>query len=146
MNKMAGDFIESHVIYVKESDSMTKAWQMMRDNGIRHLVVYGEEHKMVGVLSDRDVKLAMTTFIDTEAGKRKVRITLDPDLLVSDFMSFPVEYVGLETPVSQIAKRMVEQKISAVVVFDQGRVHGLISYEDLLKEYMELSSIAEEAA
>lgn len=146
MKKVAGDFVEGHAIYVKDTDSMKKAWEMMRDNGIRHLVVFGEHHKLVGVLSDRDVKLAMTSYIDFEGGERKVRISLEDDLLVSDYMSYPVEYVGLETPVAEVTKRILEQKISAVVVFDQGRVHGMISYTDLLREYLEVCPSEEKAA
>ncbi len=142
---MAGDFVHGNVIYVKEEDSMKKAWQLMRDNGIRHLVVFGDGHQLTGVLSDRDVKLAMSSFIDVEDGARKVRISLDPELLVLDYMSYPVESVGLEAPVEDLVKRLLQQKISAVVVFDQGKVHGVISYEDLLKEYLELCAVKKAA-
>ncbi len=51
-----------------------------------------------------------------------------------DIMSTPVVTAGLETPVIDIAKRLMERRISAMPVIDaQGRVVGIVSEGDLMR-------------
>jgi CBS domain-containing protein len=54
-------------------------------------------------------------------------------MLAADVMTRDVVTIRLDTPVSQIAKMLVEQKISAVPVVDnEGRIVGMVSESDLL--------------
>lgn len=137
MQKTASEFATGQVIYVMDRDPIKKAWEVMHGSGVRHVVVYDRHRRMVGIISDRDVKLAMQVIVDYSTEERKLEVTFDPELLCSDFMSYPVETCGLETPISEVAKRMVDQKISAIVIYDQDHVHGVITHEDLLKEFVE---------
>ncbi|HEX4923396.1 MAG TPA: CBS domain-containing protein [Bdellovibrionales bacterium] len=142
MSKTASDFATGDVLYVLDTDPIKKAWEVMHGSGIRHVLVYDKHRRMVGIISDRDVKLAMQVTVDYSTEERNLEVTFDPEMLCSDFMSYPVETCKLTTPIHEIAKKMVEQKISAVVIFDQGHVHGLISHEDILREFLNTGSNA----
>lgn len=50
----------------------------------------------------------------------------------SDIMSTPIVSVAPDTPVREIAALLLEKRISAVPVFDNGRLVGLVSEGDLL--------------
>jgi len=51
-----------------------------------------------------------------------------------DVMTTPVVTVDIETPVAEIAKRLVERRISAVPVVDtEGRLVGIVSEGDLMR-------------
>ena len=52
-----------------------------------------------------------------------------------DIMTTPVVTAGLETPVIEIAKRLLERRISAMPVIDaEGRVLGIVSEGDLMRQ------------
>ncbi len=52
-----------------------------------------------------------------------------------DIMTTPVVTAGLETPVIEIAKRLIERRISAMPVVDaEARVLGIVSEGDLMRQ------------
>jgi CBS domain-containing protein len=53
----------------------------------------------------------------------------------SDIMTSPVISVGLDTPVQEIAALLLEKRISAVPVLDEGRLAGVVSEGDLLHRW-----------
>ena len=52
------DWMTTDVITVQPDTSVMKASQMMKENSIRHLPVVDEKRKVVGIVSDRDLKEA----------------------------------------------------------------------------------------
>lgn len=50
----------------------------------------------------------------------------------SDIMTTPVVTVGPDTPVKEIAQLLLQHRISAVPVVEQGRVAGMVSEADLM--------------
>lgn len=53
----------------------------------------------------------------------------------SDIMTSPVISVGPRAPVGEIAALLLEKRISAVPVLDEGRLVGMVSEGDLLQRY-----------
>jgi CBS domain-containing protein len=53
----------------------------------------------------------------------------------SDIMTTPVVTVGPQTPVPEIARVLLEKRISGVPVLDKGRLVGLVSEGDLLHRH-----------
>ena len=51
----------------------------------------------------------------------------------SDIMSHPVMTVAPDTPVAELARMMVEKRISAVSVIDDGAMVGIVTEGDLLR-------------
>ncbi|MFA7426387.1 MAG: CBS domain-containing protein, partial [Desulfosarcinaceae bacterium] len=47
------------VITIGKQASLLEAKELMRDNNIRHLPVVDEEQKLIGVITDRDIRGAM---------------------------------------------------------------------------------------
>jgi signal-transduction protein with cAMP-binding, CBS, and nucleotidyltransferase domain len=66
-------------------------------------------------------------------------MTFNPHHTVEDFMSWPVQTVSELASVEEVAKKMIEQKVSAFVV--NGPNHyfkGIITTDDLLQYLVEL--------
>jgi acetoin utilization protein AcuB len=121
----------SKLITVKHGDSVKEAFSLMRGKGIRHLPVRDNEEKIIGILSERDVQRALNV---KKAGLYEQEITLDENLKVEDFMSWPVYMVSEETSIERVAEEMLAQKISAFLVVDQNRVEkGIVTTDDMLK-------------
>lgn len=96
------------------------ALEMMRTHRIRHLPVQ-ERGKLVGVLTDRDVKLASSF---AGAAEMKVEDVMTPDPYT----------VKPETPVDYVAAEMAEHKYGcAIVLQPNGKVVGIFTAIDGLR-------------
>lgn len=93
---------------------------IMREYGIRHLPVQ-EAGKLVGILSDRDVKLA-SGFTDAH------------HLTVDEVMSQDPYTVSLNAPLNLVVAEMAEMKYGcAIICQDNGKVAGIFTAVDALR-------------
>lgn len=127
------------LVTVRECDSIRTAYQVMKEKQIRHLPVCDLMGTVVGILSDRDIHRAIEpSSFDT--------VQIDPEYLVRDFMSFPVESVHADAPVREVAKTLLDRKVSAVLVeTQQRRIIGIITTDDLIQYLVDLLSSDPEA-
>ena len=97
------------------------AVNMMREHHIRHLPVLKDGGNLVGILTDRDVKLASSFQGATEF---KVEDVMTPD----PFTTNP------EASADQVAKEMAEHKYGcAVIQQSNGKVVGIFTATDGLR-------------
>jgi len=137
------DIMTSNVVTIHAKESMASAYSVMSNKGIRHLPVVDDRNSVIGILSDRDVQLAMNV---KRTNKLQQSITLDNGLLVEEFMNWPVFVVGEETSVKKVAEEMLSQKVSAFLVQDHtGQMKGIITTDDLLKLFLTESTVRPEA-
>jgi CBS domain-containing protein len=108
--------------------SIAAAAASMASHGIRHLPICDGRHKLVGMVSDRDVRLAGFR----EPGQADAAV-IYPDAPVSQIMSRDVQTVAPDTTAAVAARRMLERRIGSLVVVSEGRPVGILSTRDLLK-------------
>ena len=131
MKTLTKSIMTSKLVTVKNGDTIKEAFSLMREKGIRHLPVKDNEGKIIGIISERDVQRALNV---KKAGLYQQEITLDENLKVEDFMSWPVYMVSEETSIERVAEEMLAQKISAFLVVNQDRIEqGIVTTDDMLK-------------
>ncbi len=124
--------LTKHEIRSIELDgSIEQAYQMMRANKIRHLVVTDNE-ECAGIISDRDVQRAIRTEITQFEGRKIIDFEIDPNFVVRDFMGWPVKTVDSNLSVREVNRRMLQDKISAFLVTEGDHVTGIVTHEDLM--------------
>jgi len=96
-----------------------KAIEMMNEHGFRHLPVQ-IGGKLVGILTDRDLKLASTFEGALDYPVEEVMIP-DP------------YFVEPETQLSEVVGQMAEHKYGAAVVAKDGHVVGIFTAIDALR-------------
>lgn len=129
------------LITVKAETPMQKAYDVMKKNNIRHLPVVDMNGRLVGMISDRDLKLA--THIK-KVSEIETELTFDPKDMVEDYMSWPVQTVDEKTPLDQVAQMMVEEKVSALIVNAPNHyMKGIITTDDLLLYLVEILTTSE---
>jgi acetoin utilization protein AcuB len=102
---------------VRRDQPIQFAVEMMREHRIRHLPVQ-EGGKLLGVLTDRDIKLA-SSFKDSEK------------LTAEDVMTPDPYTVGPEAPADQVAAEMAAHKYGCAIVQQQnGKVVGIFTAVD----------------
>lgn len=99
-----------------------RARNLMRRYGVRHLPVVDDRGKLVGVVSERDVNLALAA---------------KPGWLVEYVMSPKPFSVGPETPLTQVARAMVEHRYGSAVVVGGGAILGIFTATDGLAALVE---------
>jgi CBS domain-containing protein len=109
------------------SDSLRRAREMMVENDVRHLPVL-QDHALVGVLTDRDLKRAL----DPALG-------LPPfdELFVRD-VYVPEPYgVDSSTPLDLVLEHMARHHVGSAIVTKHGRVAGIFTATDACRVYCE---------
>ena len=105
----------------------------MNRAGCRQLPVV-ENDKLVGIITDRDIRLATNSpVIDT--GANLVRETVLDGVRVDDCMTPDPQCVSTNTPLHEVADLLSLNKFVAMPVVDEGELVGMISYIDFLKHY-----------
>ena len=105
----------------------------MNRAGYRHLPVV-ENDRLVGIITDRDIRLAVNSpIIDAETDLTRESV-LD-GVRVFDCMTPDPQCVASDTPLHEVADLLSLNKFGAMPVVDDGELVGMISYIDFLKHY-----------
>ena len=114
--------------------SVREAAALMRERGIRHLPVLDARERLVGIVTDRDLRQVL---LDFALG----RVADDTDLRVREVMTWGVVTVTPSTDLREAARVMREQRLGALPVVDAGaRVVGILTERDLLDALQTLLS------
>lgn len=105
---------------------LAKAEEMMRRYRVRHLPVL-DGGKLVGILSDRDIKL-VETLKEVDPQEETVAETYTPD----PYMTTPT------ASLSDVCAQMAEHKYGCVLVCDNYKLVGIFTWVDALRAFSEL--------
>ena len=109
---------------------MLEARQRMRDERIRHLLVT-EGSRLVGIVTDRDIRLNLPSPATT-LSVWEINFLL-AKLRVRDVMTSSVLVVDSNRPAAEAARIMLEHKIGALPVLDNGQLVGIVTESDFVR-------------
>ena len=124
-------------VSVSPDDSLAHALRLTREHRIRHLpVVRGGE--LVGILSDRDIRLAMPSPIEVADPERAAMLERTP---VERVMTREVITAGPFDAVEDAAQQICRHRIGALPVVDaHGHLLGMITETDVVTAFAEVLS------
>jgi acetoin utilization protein AcuB len=133
-SRTVGTIMSKRVISITMDDTIAKARELFLEFHFHHLLVL-ESGRLVGVISDRDLLKAVSPFIGSLSELDRDRATLNKR--AHQIMSRnPITVEAGET-VEIAAQRLLKNRVSCLpVVTQDGKVHGIISWRDLLKVYL----------
>ncbi|MGE0633772.1 MAG: CBS domain-containing protein [Pseudobdellovibrionaceae bacterium] len=100
--------------------TVEEAMKMMKKNQIRHLPVMNG--KKFGVISDRDLKFAMSlSGFDPKAAKVKDICEVDP------YTTEPT------TSISDVSAELAERRVGSALVVDNGHLVGILTTTDICR-------------
>ncbi|HTK91806.1 MAG TPA: CBS domain-containing protein [Verrucomicrobiae bacterium] len=132
------ELMTSAVITVLPSMPMFEARDLMRKERIRHLPVTTLHGRLLGIVTDRDIRLNLPSQA-TSLSMWEVNHLL-AQLTVGDVMTETVISVGPSLPAREAAQLMVDHRIGALPVEDAGRLVGIITETDLLRALTKLEA------
>ena len=121
---------------IKPEATLHDALKLMESCGSRHLPVVNDEGQLVGIVSDRDCRLALNsptalryTWQDEEVTQRtSVMAMMTPAPIT----------IEKDAPIQQAAEMMLTNHISALPVCDNDRLIGIVTSSDLLRQLMNM--------
>lgn len=134
------DWMTTAVISAKEDSSMLKVQKLMQEHGIKRIPVVDDEMKLIGIVSDRDIKEASPSKATT-LDMHELTYLLS-ELKIKDIMTKePVAVSPMDT-IEQVALIMLEKKLTALPVVDwERKLIGIITEADIFKIFIEISGI-----
>jgi CBS domain-containing protein/osmotically-inducible protein OsmY len=126
----AADLMTANLLTASSSAPLVDAAEMMAWKGVRHLPIVDGDGRLVGMLSERDLRTALG--VPAEALERKEGAH-GRDRTVQEVMTRSVESVRPEQPLPQVIASMISRNVGALPVVDaERRPVGIISYLDVL--------------
>lgn len=126
----AADAMTAYPWTIRPDASLVDAVAIMVDRHVRHLPVVDATSRVVGMLSERDVRTA----VGDPARYARARNDVSAQDRVDDVMSRPAIAVPFDTPIGELARRFADDRIGALPVTDRfGALIGIVSYVDALR-------------
>lgn len=120
--------VSRNVITVPADETVSKALMIMKSHHFRHLPVVNDDGFVVGIISDRDLYRGLN--FDEKS--------------VTDVMNTHLLKVNLDAEIKTVILKMLESKVSALLVLDQNNFVGIITTEDILLSYLHLLENSED--
>ncbi len=133
------NWMNPKVITAHVNDSMLDASKILKEHGIRHLPIL-KEGKLVGIVTDRDLKRASPSDATTLEAHELLYIIAN--IKVGEIMTKNPITVPYNYTVEEAAEILLEHKISGMPVVDKGgMVVGTITQADIFKVLISLTGI-----
>ena len=120
------EFTTHDPVSVDESIGLEALLKLMSEYGVRHLPVM-REGELAGIISDRDVRLF--------AG---MPLTDRQELTAADIMTEDLLSIEATTPLDEVALMMSANKISSLIVREDGEFLGIFTATDALNALIEV--------
>jgi len=133
--KVVKEAMQDLMIIVTPEDLVSTAYQRMCGGVVRHLPVLDEANKLVGVITDRDIRLA-GNFDNPElpAPSLSERFAM---MTVDQIMTTQVYTVWRHTPLTEAAELFLTHKFGCLpVIRDDATVAGILTVTDVLRLYI----------
>ena len=127
------DIMRTPVVTIQSDTTLPEAIRLAAQRGIRHLPVL-EEGKLVGIVSDRDLKRAMASSA-TSLEVHELTYLLDK-VRVREIMARAVITITPLFPIEEAARLMVQERIGALPVTEAGDLVGIVTETDLLELFV----------
>lgn len=138
VNHDANQVMSRDVVKVGWDLPLSDAYQTMQSKRIRHLPVMDSGGRVIGIVSDRDLNRAMQPLEGNEV-PTEFDFKFATQGRVVDVMSSPVLCVPEHLSLREVAKLMIEEKKSALIVVNYAEIPvGIVTTDDLLRFLMSM--------
>jgi len=130
--------IQRNPVTIRPDASFFEARSLIHDKGIRHLPVVDQENRLLGIITESDIRKAGPSDVSTLSVKELTDLL--GTLKVSELM-VPGEKVITITPdtlIEEAIQLMHDNKIGCLPVIDQGKLYGIFTETDALAHLVDI--------
>ncbi len=133
----------SKVITTRPGATLIEARELLKTHKIRHLPVIGDDKRLLGIITDRDIRSALPAAFYRDdcpdpAGADYTQLT------VGDVMTPDPTAISPQDTIEDALLQIQKMRVGAFpVVDDDGYLKGIISVRDLLRAFINVLGIEE---
>jgi len=133
------DWMTTKVFTVKQDDNISDAIKLLKEKKVKHLPVVEDGEKVVGILSDRDIKdytpSKVSTFDIHELNYILFTTKVAKIMVKNVIIAMP------DMPIEEAAMVMYDKNIGCLPVVNQGKLIGIISDKDLFRVLVDITGV-----
>lgn len=138
-----GRIMHTDLVTVHPDLPLTEAREIIEQKGIEHLLVVNREGKLVGLVSDRDIRMnwasAATTLSSHELNYLLNKVTM------AMIMRKKVVTITPDTTIERAALTIKEKKIGSLPVMENGKLIGIVTRTDVMEVLLDAIGMGEDA-
>lgn len=138
-----GRIMHTDLITVSPKTTLVEAKKLVQQKQIDHLLVVNDQKKLVGIVSDRDLKKYWASPA-TSLSTHELNYLLEK-VLVSMVMIKTVVTVPTNTTIERAALIMQQHRISALPVMEDGELAGIITSTDVMDVLLQAIGISDDS-
>jgi acetoin utilization protein AcuB len=133
----------SKVITTRPQATLLEARALLKTHNIRHLPVLGDDDRLVGIITDRDIRSALPAAYFREGSETPDDMDYT-QLTVGDTMTRNPMAISPQDTIEDALLQIQKMRVGAFpVVDDEGYLKGIISVRDLLRAFINVLGIEE---
>jgi acetoin utilization protein AcuB len=134
------DVMQTHPVTATPETRLPGLVRLLQRRGFRHVPIL-DGGKLVGIVSDRDVKQSMASAASTTDARERDRLL--EELTAGQIMARAVVTIGPMSGVEEAARVMATRKISALPVTEGERLVGIVTETDVLQLFVRAMGVLE---
>jgi acetoin utilization protein AcuB len=138
-----GRIMHTDLITVSPKTTLVEAKKLIQQKQIDHLLVVSDQKKLVGIVSDRDLKKYWASPA-TSLSTHELNYLLEK-VLVSMVMIKTVVTVPTNTTIERAALVMQQHRISALPVMEDDELAGIITSTDVMDVLLQAIGISDDS-
>ena len=119
------------LVTIQHDTTVAAAWAIMRERGVRHLPVLDGHRRLLGMLTDHDLRRVVLERCQEE-GPEQLGARL-AGLRVDEIMTWAVVTVTPDRDLRDAARMMRDYVVGALPVVDADRVVGMVTATDVIQ-------------
>lgn len=126
-------YMTPKVIAAHPEDGIRKTFFLMREHSIRHIPVLDESRRLIGILSDRDLR--RPEWVEESLDISHI-YNLDDNLAVKDLMTTDVKVVYTYDSIKKANRFFIDHRFGALPVLNkEDELVGMLSAIDVLRAF-----------
>lgn len=125
------EIMNKEIYSLLPSNTIKDAVQIMREKKIRHLPIVDETYKVVGLVTEHDIKNVLPS--NSKEDSTVYHTPLEKIMIKDPIVGHPLDFI------EEVALTFYESKISCLPIVSGGKLIGIVTTTDLLYSYIELT-------
>jgi acetoin utilization protein AcuB len=130
-------------VTLHDDDRLREAVEMVMVRRIRHIPVLDAQNRLVGIVTDRDIKRTLPSPLVSSA--REEYEALLETTAVGRVMTPDPMTIDADTDVAEAVQLLVQNRIGGLPVVESGKLVGVFTERDALRGYVELLQALQKA-
>lgn len=129
--------MKTELVTLSATETLREAVRLELQRKIRHIPIVDADGKLLGIVTDRDIKRALPSPLTGQLAREEYDSVLDETQLQKVMTRDPVS-VSPDATLSEAVQIMFEKKIGGLPVVENGKLVGIFTQTDALALCLEL--------